>query len=291
MAIQGIFKLYLGDSDIKQAYINNNVLLEENVAFDWGEQGMQVNKGWFDGLQKYLETNPGSSLKTSSGESILGTTKSVTLNEPVLGTTTHLIRVIGVDQDGDNTVTFQTANCLNEAVVWSAATQDNQSTTAARWIDPDCKAKQECINYYNAFPGKGAIKIVKKGTCDSISNSRNGTATYTQETVFLLSEREIGKNSNSPLSTANSTIDNAECTQGKNEPYAYYATDDTTIKIKTAGDSGEAVYYWLRCRYYKNYYLLDREKVCTISKIGGANTKYFYTINVFLAPAFVIGNN
>ena len=82
--------------------------------WSWGADGGTVDAAWFAGLKNYLAFHSGASIKTTSGGAILGTTKSVTLSSAVLGTTTHLIRVIGVDQDANNTVTFQTKNCLSQ---------------------------------------------------------------------------------------------------------------------------------------------------------------------------------
>lgn len=178
----------------------NKTITVSAEYWSWGADGGTVDAAWFNGLKNYLASNSGSSIRTSNGGSILGTTKSVTLSSAVLGTTTHLIRVIGVDQDANNTVTFQTKNCLSQYTAFGSN---------AIWIDST--ARSLCQNYYNAFPGKAAIKTIKKGTCPNYGN-RNQNVTYNDETVFLLSEREFGLDTYSPLSTANSTTSKAECT-------------------------------------------------------------------------------
>lgn len=178
----------------------NKTITVSAEYWSWGADGGTVDAAWFTGLKNYLASHTGASIKTSSGGAILGTTKSVTLSSTVLGTTTHLIRVIGVDQDANNTVTFQTKNCLSQYTTFGSN---------AVWIDST--ARSLCQNYYNAFPGKAAIKTIKKGTCPNYGN-RNQNVTYNDETVFLLSEREFGLDTYSPLSTANSTTSKAECT-------------------------------------------------------------------------------
>lgn len=178
----------------------NKTITVSAEYWSWGADGGTVDAAWFTGLKNYLASHTGASIKTSSGGAILGTTKSVTLSSAVLGTTTHLIRVIGVDQDANNTVTFQTKNCLNQYTSFGSS---------AVWIGST--ARSLCQNYYNAFPGKGAIKTIKKGTCPNYGD-RNQNVTYNDETVFLLSEREFGLDTYSPLSTANSTTSKAECT-------------------------------------------------------------------------------
>ena len=241
--------------------------------WSWGADGSTVDAAWFAGLKNYLASHTGASIKTSNGGAILGTTKSVTLSSAVLGTTTHLIRVIGVDQDANNTVTFQTKNCLSQYTAFGSN---------AVWIGST--ARSLCQNYYNAFPGKAAIKTVSKGTCPSTDGSRNGTPTYNNETVFLLSEREFGLDSYSPLSTANSTTSRAECTNGKNFAYSYYTSNATRVMYLGDTSTSSYGYPWERSRYYNSSY-----SVCFVSTDGTAGHDR-YGNSSGLAPAFVIGN-
>lgn len=241
--------------------------------WSWGVDGGTVDAAWFAGLKNYLASHSGASIKTSSGGAILGTTKSVTLSNAVLGTTTHLIRVIGVDQDANNTVTFQTKNCLSQYTSFGSN---------AVWIGST--ARSLCQNYYNAFPGKAAIKTIKKGTCPSTNSSRNGDVTYNDETVFLLSEREFGLDSYSPLSVANSSTSKAECTQGKNFAYSYYTSNATRIMYLGDTSMSSYGYPWERSRHYNN-----SNYVCIVGSSGGASYNR-YNNSYGLAPAFVIGN-
>lgn len=243
--------------------------------WSWGADGGTVDAAWFAGLKNYLRTHTGASLRTSAGGAVLGTTKSVTLSSAVLGTTTHLIRVIGVDQDADNTVTWQTKNCLNNYTDFGSS---------AVWIDST--ARSLCQNYYNAFPGKDAIKTVSKGTCPnrSTGSSRNDAVTYNDELVFLLSEREFGLDAYSPLSVANSSTSKAECTQGKNFSYSYYTSNSTRVMYKGDTSTSDYGYPWERSRYYRH-----SDGVCFVYYDGSANYGG-YNYSRGLAPAFVIGN-
>lgn len=250
----------------------NKTITVSAEYWSWGADGGTVDAAWFTGLKNYLASHTGASIKTSSGGAILGTTKSVTLSSAVLGTTTHLIRVIGVDQDANNTVTFQTKNCLNQYTSFGSS---------AVWIGST--ARSLCQNYYNAFPGKGAIKTIKKGTCPNYG-SRNQNVTYNDETVFLLSEREFGLDTYSPLSTANSTTSKAECTQGKNFAYSYYTSNATRVMYLGDTSTSSYGYPWERSRGY------DRsDRVCRVNRNGTA-TYSGYGNSTGLAPAFVIGN-
>lgn len=251
---------------------SNKAITVSAQYWSWGADGGAVDAAWFNGLKNYLASNSGSSIRTSNGGSILGTTKSVTLSSAVLGTTTHLIRVIGVDQDANNTVTFQTKNCLSQYTTFG----DN-----AMWIGST--ARSLCQNYYNAFPGKAAIKTVSKGTCPDYGN-RNQDVTYNNETVFLLSEREFGLDSYSPLSTSNSTTSRAECTQGKNFAYSYYTSNATRVMYLGGTSTNSYGYPWERSRRYGN-----SGSVCIVDNDGSADNVY-YSNSGGLAPAFVIGN-
>lgn len=250
----------------------NKTITVSAEYWSWGADGGTVDAAWFTGLKNYLASHTGASIKTSSGGAILGTTKSVTLSSAVLGTTTHLIRVIGVDQDANNTVTFQTKNCLNQYTSFGSS---------AVWIGST--ARSLCQNYYNAFPGKGAIKTIKKGTCPNYGN-RNQNVTYNDETVFLLSEREFGLDTYSSLSTANSTTSKAECTQGKNFAYSYYTSNATRVMYLGDTSTSSYGYPWERSRYYNS-----SNHVCRVTYDGDA-TYSGYGISNGLAPAFVIGN-
>ncbi len=250
----------------------NKTITVSAEYWSWGADGGTVDAAWFNGLKNYLASNSGSSIRTSNGGSILGTTKSVTLSSAVLGTTTHLIRVIGVDQDANNTVTFQTKNCLSQYTTFGSN---------AVWIGST--ARSLCQNYYNAFPGKAAIKTIKKGTCPNYDD-RNQNVTYNDETVFLLSEREFGLDTYSPLSTANSTTSKAECTQGKNFAYSYYTSNATRIMYLGDTSTSSYGYPWERSRAY-DY----SGSVCLVDTDGTA-TGGSYNGSRGLAPAFVIGN-
>lgn len=250
----------------------NKTITVSAEYWSWGADGGTVDAAWFTGLKNYLASHTGASIKTSSGGAILGTTKSVTLSSAVLGTTTHLIRVIGVDQDANNTVTFQTKNCLSQYTSFGSS---------AVWIGST--ARSLCQNYYNAFPGKGAIKTIKKGTCPNYGD-RNQNVTYNDETVFLLSEREFGLDTYSPLSTANSTTSKAECTQGKNFAYSYYTSNATRIMYLGDTSTSSYGYPWERSRGYNS-----SSYVCYVDGNGGANFNG-YNSSSGLAPAFVIGN-
>ena len=250
----------------------NKTITVSAEYWSWGADGGTVDAAWFTGLKNYLASHTGASIKTSSGGAILGTTKSVTLSSAVLGTTTHLIRVIGVDQDANNTVTFQTKNCLNQYTSFGSS---------AVWIGST--ARSLCQNYYNAFPGKGAIKTIKKGTCPNYGD-RNQNVTYNNETVFLLSEREFGLDTYSPLSTANSTTSKAECTQGKNFAYSYYTSNATRVMYLGDTSTSSYGYPWERSRHYNG-----SSHVCFVHDVGTAN-RLNYSNSSGLAPAFVIGN-
>lgn len=207
----------------------------------------------------------------------LGATKLVNLSTAVLGANAATMMVIGFNQDGENTTTFQTKGVLPTTIKFGSN---------AQWIGST--ARTQCQNFYNACDAKSFIKTVSKGTCPDISKPRNGTAIYNDETVWLPSEREIGYDSYSPLSPANSTISNAECTQGYNAAYSYYTSNTTRVKYQMSANGAlttSKLKYWIRSRLYN---LVDY--VINITDGGSINFNY-YTEIYGLAPAFVIGNS
>lgn len=252
---------------------SNKSIIVSAVYWEWGNESTVGDASWWTGLKSWITTASNIDLQNCVGKE-----KKVTLTSSVLNTTTHLVRCIGANQDADKTLTFQTSNCLKEKSYFGYIPSEEDPTT---WIGSH--SRELCINYYNAFPSKSAIKTVKKGTCPSTNFSRNGTPTYNNETVFLLSEREMGLDSYAPLSTANSTVSKAECTQGKNFSYSYYTSNGT--RAKRQGDSGSLISHWLRSRCYNT---TPEANVCAVNSDGTANR---YTCNGVqgLAPAFVIG--
>ena len=204
----------------------------------------------------------------------LGATKSVTLSSAVLDTTTHNVMIIGINQDNDNSITFQTQNFLLSNQPFGSSLQ---------WISSNVRTS--CQNYYDAFPAQDYILTVSKGTCVKTNQDRNGTAVYNDETVWIPSEREMGLDKNSPISTANSTTSNAECTKGKNFSYEYYA--DAYKRKKKSGDNGSVDDYWLRSKHYPTYH---DSYLCEINVLGDTDTT-LNTSYLGVAPAFVIGND
>ena len=73
-------------------------------------------------------------------------------------------------------------------------------------------ARTQCRNFASRCSASNSITTVSKGTCPNTNDSRNGSVTYNSETGWLPSEREMGLDSYSPLSTANSSTSKAECT-------------------------------------------------------------------------------
>lgn len=211
----------------------------------------------------YLAFFTGSSLTTTSGSSIVGATKTVTLTSEVQGATTHLIRVIGVDQDGSNTVTWQTANCLPTTTVFGSSAVWSSST-----------ARTICTSYYNAFPGKASIKTLSKGTNTAYNSS---SIAYTDETVFLPSIHEMGLASYTYAPTT------GEYTNGCSEAYSYYSSNSSRIKYQS-DSSSTAAWYWTRSRYTSS-----SNTVCDVRTSGSAGSTGYNNASDRVAPAFAIG--
>lgn len=253
------------------------------TLWGWGEENEVGDTIWWSNLQNWILNN--SSLQDRLD--CVGKQKKVILTSPLLGTTEHMVRCIGADQDGDKTLAFQTSNCLKTEAYF------DEGVNGTDWIGSE--ARDSCKQYYQRFPGKDFIRSLERGTCKKYvaNNDRNVLAEYESETVFLLSEREIGLDKYSPLSVANSTMENAECTRHKNFSYNYYT--DNNNRIKKFGDNGQPTIYWLRS---KTYYTSpgSEESICGVTATGTFAS--VLTLDIWgdrfpqahgFSPAFVIG--
>lgn len=238
--------------------------------WSWGSETAVGDAFWWAGLKTWA-----ASASSSERKKYVGKKKLVSLSSSVLGANAATMICIGADQDRTGTLTFQTAGTLPNDLSFS---------DDAVWIGSD--ARTQCQNFYNYCSAKASIKTVSKGTCPRTNSSRNGSVTYNNETVWLPSEREMGLDSYSPISTANSTISKTECTQGYNAPYSYYTSNSTRVKYRMNANgslTNNTNWYWERSRDYD-----DSDCVCYVHYDGSAGNNY-YVNSGGLAPAFVIG--
>lgn len=242
------------------------------VYWEWGDENAIGNDIWWAGLKTWA-----AGATAEERAACVGKTKKVSLSTTVLGANAATMLCIGSDQDGANTLAFQTKGTLPPLTTFGSS---------AVWIDSS--SRTQCQNFYNYCSAKSAIKTVKKGTCPSMDNSRNGSVTYNDETVWLPSEREMGLDEYAPISTANSTTSKAECTQGYNAAYKYYTSNGSRKKfaMDANGNVGtDAQLYWERSRCYNSNNSID---VCRVRTDGSTYYTYNYSSSG-LAPAFVIG--
>lgn len=241
-------------------------------SWSWGDQTAVGDVSWWEGLYNWVQHST-----IAERKACIGRTKKLTLSKPVLGANTVVMICIGADEDGDNTLTFQTMNAL----------PNNFATPATGgWVGSI--QQTQCINFYNACQIQNYIKKVKKGVAKTGNSKQNGLVTYNWETVWLLSLRELNFDpGDSSLSAVNSTQTNAECTYGFNASYSYYQSNSRT-KYKTNANGGISdsnnITYFTRSQSYTGYlYWVNAESV---SHITSSNDTTDY-----LAPAFVIGKN
>ncbi len=258
-----------------QNYNSGTATLKVSATYwSWGSETGTADATWWSGLKSWIAT-----ASTSELSACVGKTKSVTLTTAVLGTTTHLVRCIGYNCNRDknaptrNTLTFETANTLATATVFG--------TSNGKWTGST--VRQQCINYYNAFPGKASVATVSIGTATTTNSSQNGTPTYTDETVFLASDAEHGfpaghdYNSGKGYSASYNEFDKQNTSK---TPYQYCTSNAN--RIKKQGDNGSAYYYWERSLRYD-----DEDRACYVY-YDGKPYNYTYRSSFGLAPAFVI---
>ena len=249
---------------------SNRTITVNATYWDWGDENAVGDQDWWASLKTWVR-----SASSSERQACVGKTKKVSLSSSVLGANQALMRCIGYDRDGTGTLAFQTAGTLPNSLAFDSS--------SAAWIGSD--ARTQCRNFASYCSASNSITTVSKGTCPSTNSSRNGSVTYTSETGWLPSEREMGLDSYSSLSTANSSTSKAECTQGYNAPYQYYDSNTDRIKygMDASGNVGSITrYYWERSRSY-----VTSSSVCRVSTTGNANDNH-YINSYYLAPAFVI---
>lgn len=241
-------------------------------SWSWGDQTAVGDVSWWEELYNWVQNST-----ITERKACIGRTKKLTLSKSVLGANTVVMVCIGADEDGDNTLTFQTMNAL----------PNNFATPATGgWVGST--QQTQCINFYNACQIQNYIKKVKKGVAKTGNSKQNGLVTYNWETVWLLSLRELNFDpSDSSLSAVNSTQTNAECTYGFNASYSYYQSNSRT-KYKTNADGGISdsnnITYFTRSQSYTGYlYWVNAESVS--HRTSSSDT------TDYLAPAFVIGKN
>lgn len=240
--------------------------------WEWGSETAVGDASWWAGLKTWA-----ASANTSERSACVGKKKKVSLSSAVLGANQASMVCIGADQDGTGTLTFQTEGTLPTTT---------QFGSNAVWIGST--ARSQCQNFYNYCSAKNSIKTVSKGTCPSTNDSRNGSVTYNNETVWLPSEREMGLDNYAPISTANSTTSKAECTKGHNAAYSYYTNNSRRVKYRMNANgslTSSAQWYWERSRYYRSG---SSNAVCRVYVDGSASSSGYYD-SYGLAPAFVIG--
>lgn len=210
--------------EVKSIYFNTHLIWE---SFRWPGW---ANATWED-VYKLCKQKQEGRITAWPSDVVLGATKDVNLSSAVARYDIYNMRIIGIDFDAPGVITFN-------------------NTMYAGSVHYKQKGPQ-CENFYNYCEAKPYIKPLKKGTAAK-SASRNGVVTYTDSYVWLLSEREIGLNTYSSLSTANSTLTNAECTYGINTPYPFFDSADSRIKYYEEGDTQIYEYWWLRSIYFAN---------------------------------------
>lgn len=277
-----------------------NKTISVTIAYwEWGSEtatsGDIGNAQWWAGLKSWVLTATASELA-----SCVGKTKYVVLSSAVRSVTGHLVRCIGYNRDGNQTLTFQTDTCfLDSNTANNYFCTDSEYSTFgsnALWTNGtnDSQARKQCKAYYNAFPGKASIKTVQKRylSTQSNSNSMHNTAcdkTYS-ETVFLPSENEMGwKGTGSASSSVGyGKANNEVCPDNTGvEPYQYYTDNSKRIKKAqgTNSNAGSNWRYWERSRCYNSDY---PNGVCRVGSDGTASYSG-YDGGDGLAPAFVIG--
>ena len=244
--------------EVKSIYFNTHLIWEAASWPGW------ANATWEDVYNLCKQKQEGE-ITAWPDDVVLGATKETTLSTAVLGLTTYTMRIIGLDIDGSGIVTFDCNHTGNNQL------QDSQSD-----MDNTCK------NFYNYCNAKPYIKVLKKGVARA-DDWRNGYVTYKDRYVWLLSEREVNLDKYSGISVTNSTLTNAECTYGVNQPYPYFTSDETRIKKKK---DNSRIYWSLRSN---NRYNTVNASILQIDTYGKSGSVFHDSNTHFFSPCFAIG--
>ena len=183
------------------------------ASWSWGDQTAVGDVFWWRDLYNWVQNST-----VAERKACIGKTKKLTLSKSVLGANTVVMLCIGADEDGDNTLTFQTMNVLPRSFTVSYSTA---------WLNS--AQRTQCINFYNACQIQDYIKTVKKGVAETGTRG-NGTVIYNWETVWILSLRELNYDpAEASISASSSTQTKAECTYNFNAPYTYYQNNLVTF--------------------------------------------------------------
>lgn len=239
-------------------------------SWSWGDQTAVGDVFWWRDLYNWVQNST-----VAERKACIGKTKKLTLSKSVLEANTVVMLCIGADEDGDNTLTFQTMNVLPRSFTVSYNTA---------WLNS--AQRTQCVNFYNACQIQDYIKTVKKGVAQT-GTQGNGTVIYNWETVWVLSFRELNLDSDyASISASNSTQTKAECTYNFNAPYTYYQNN---VRGKQIADSNGAVSgsnfasYTTRSMKYNGYvYYIYNTNDWTYASSDFTS---------YLAPAFTIGKN
>lgn len=279
---------YINDAELKSARFNdkavysiyyNNALVWEKASvrlFDWGSEDAEADEAWFQSLIDFMNTHTNEEI---IAERWWGLTKKVTLTTPVLDETTHYIQCIGVNCDGEKTVTFQTRDIMDDGISYADYSFQEFNT----WIGSPKRAA--CVDYYNAFPYKQFIKVVSKGTCAEVVKDGTGTPTYNDETVFLPSVSEVGftLNPENPLASSYDEF----CEENVNKTvYQYYTVQENRMKLDPSLAYGGYGNWDLRGLANSTWYDEPQYYRNTVNKDGSCGRGYGTGM---IAPAFVIG--
>lgn len=293
--------------EVNEIYRNNTLVWTRPGSYAWGNEDEVGDAQWWLDLQAWVRTATPEALNACVGK-----VKKVSLSETYLGANAVSMRCIGANQDGENTLAFQAAGGLPERISfghidvtfmwvgWAAPSRDLVSwepnlqlgETWANYPYKDSDARNYCNTFYNLCSAHDAIKPVLKGTVNigAYSNRTSTTAEYKTETVFLLSELELGFDKHSYIAASVSTPENAEATYGYNRPYAYWhaAQTDSLGVMDADGNvtppgSDVSNLFWTRTKVYNNPI-----HVCVCKNGVYLNHQLCYYSGYF-QPAFVIG--
>lgn len=253
---------YINNTALKSAFFNGSevksiyykgVNVWEAPKFTWVGWN---NATWEDIYNLCKAKQDGTITEWPSDIGYASTWKTVNLSSSVLGTTSLMMYVAGLDIDGDGVITFVAGDALN-----------NTASRGGNWNASNSLRSGALTDFYNACEAKPYIKKLNKQT----ENSK-GTLFTTEDYVWIPSVAELGLEywESDHL---------GEYTEGVSTPYPHF---DRAVKLERyPANSSTEISYYLRSKQpgTSNMYSYGPDGL----------TKVTPTTTHYVVPAFAIG--
>lgn len=255
--------------------------------WSWGTETDIGDATWWNGLKAAL---PG--MTAAERSALVGKKKKLTISEAFLGVNANQgisVICIGADQDGANTLAFQTEGLFPTQFAYSTNRGGNDASVA--W--EGSTAQTHCNTFASKCSASAAMKSVTKTYSSVCNNNQNNSADKSSTgKAWCTSDCEMGfvAGAGGETTEKGQASSYSEWTSGGTQTAYSYYTDHGRRKKLVMDANGNITtstsWYWERSRYYGTRL---SGSMCAVSDGGSPGSSYYSTTYGRLAPAFVIG--